>query len=119
MYRINTVIYTNIATQNHLIKNLFIILCFLIGFYIYTEASGGFLGTTFTIESPYIVSYSSFCFTFWYNRYGATIGPLHVYDKSELLTTIQGNSSGDDWLQAEVTIDKGLHRVGDYKMIGK
>ena len=83
------------------------------------EASSGSQGDAYTIESPYVATNNSFCFTFWYNGNGNTIGSLYIYDRSVLLSTIEGNSGDDTWIKVELTIKRGLHQVGDYKSLKK
>ena len=82
----------------------------IIGYYIYTETSQGPPGAQFIIESPLIYSSDSFCLQFWFNRNGATIGPLYVNDYSTRLHTIQGNYE-DVWNIDRINIPPGLHKV--------
>lgn len=68
------------------------------------------VGTRYVLESPLVFSDSPFCLHFWYNRNGATIGPLYVEDYSERLLTIEGNS-GDAWYIGQIDFAAGVHRV--------
>ena len=78
--------------------------------YIYTEASLVAVGTKFILASPAVFSSTRFCLNFWYNRNGATIGPLHIRDYSKTLKSIYGNS-GDVWIQGQIDLSAGIHKV--------
>ena len=83
----------------------------LIGYYIYTEASlPRVLGDKFVIQSPYFYSSQPLGFTFWYHRFGESVGQLEIYDNSTKIGMIEGDT-GDVWLQAIFNISSGFHRV--------
>ncbi|RDD36431.1 Deleted in malignant brain tumors 1 protein, partial [Trichoplax sp. H2] len=85
-----------------------------LGYYIYTEVSGASPGTKFIMESDAIFSNTPFCLIFWYNKNGATIGPLYVDDYSQRLFTAEYNK-GNTWFLALIDLPPGLHRM---KFIG-
>lgn len=83
------------------------------GFYIYTEASFISTGTEYVLASPIVFSSTRFCLNFWYNRNGATIGPLHIRDYSKTLRSIYGNS-GNVWIEGQIDLPAGFHQVKYY-----
>ncbi|XP_076161621.1 uncharacterized protein LOC143143798 [Ptiloglossa arizonensis] len=83
------------------------------GYYLYIEASGRLENDSARIISPiYNASYTEAgCFSFWYHMFGATIGALNVYFKSEKDTTPrlmfnkEGNQ-GNVWLHGIFNLPK-------------
>ncbi|EDV27497.1 uncharacterized protein TRIADDRAFT_53242 [Trichoplax adhaerens] len=85
--------------------------CQYSGCYIYTEVSYPRIkGDKFVIESNAIYINQPFCFGFWYNMNGDTIGQLQVEDINNHIVTISGNR-GDVWYQYRTTLQPGTHKV--------
>ncbi|RDD43367.1 Deleted in malignant brain tumors 1 protein [Trichoplax sp. H2] len=81
------------------------------GCYIYTEVSYPRIkGDKFVIESNAIYINQPFCFGFWYNMNGDTIGQLQVEDINNHIVTISGNR-GDAWYQYRTTLQPGTHKI--------
>ena len=84
-------------------------LYFLIGHYVYMEASGQLLGQSAALLSvPMTTDSVGVCMSWWYHMYGADIDRLNVYalrsGGSNDLEWVRMGNQGNDWMQGHVYV---------------
>ncbi|XP_066292845.1 P-selectin-like [Branchiostoma lanceolatum] len=78
------------------------------GFYMYTEASSGFTGTTASLTLPTIPSDGQNCLRWFYHMYGSDMGTLNVYVSQpqypDMLVWTRSRDQGNRWLSATTPV---------------